>query len=153
MTNSSHEVEVRVRAVNSVFGLIDHYYMILDGTEYHPGMYAPGSVLPEGTTKGYHVAAVRTLCQTCYDKIIFNFNAREDKRVWSLFPLLNCESLTTGFSLQAAILLVVPIALSLMYQKKLILATIVLLLGIIAHLAISKFAFSRTLRSKCAHLM
>lgn len=149
---NSHHVEIRVRATKSSFGLIDHYYMILNDQEYHPGCYAKGSILPKDTTKGYHVAAIRTICQTCYDKIILNFNAREDKRIWSLYPFLNCESFSTGFSIQSLGLLAAPLIGMLIYQKKYIVAVIVLLLCLIAHLSISKFTFSRTFRGKCSHL-
>lgn len=150
---SVHRIEVRVQALRSAFGLADHYYMIIDDDmEYHPGMYAQGSILPNGTTKGYHVVDVRTVCQACHDKIILNFNAREDKRVWALFPLLNCESLSMGFSIQTAMMIAIPIAAALLLQSHFVYALIALLFGLALHLAVSKYMFSRTRKSRCVHL-
>lgn len=149
---ASYRVEIRMRATKSSFGLIDHYYMILGDLEYHPGCYSPGNILPKGTTTGYHVAAVRHICKTCYDKIILNFNTREDKRIWALYPFLNCESLTTGFSVQALAMLTFPLVAILLWQKIYIYAIIVLLAGIIVHLSVSKFSFSRTFHGTCTHL-
>lgn len=149
----AYRVEIRILATKSSFGLVDHYYMVLNNLEYHPGCYEKGSVLPEGTTTGYHVAAIRDVCQTCYDKIILNFNTREDKRIWSMYPFLNCESFSAGFSVQSLVMLVsVPLIAMLLWQKNYIYALLVLLIGIIAHLSVSKFSFSRTLRNKCSHL-
>lgn len=147
-----HRLEIRVQALKATLGLVDHYYLILNDLEYHPGMYARGCVLPKGTTKGYHVAAIRTICQTCYDKIILNFNTREDKRIWSFYPFINCESFSTGFSVQSLAIIAIPIAVALMYQKNYIYAFVVLLIGALAHLTVSKFSFSRTFKGKCAHL-
>lgn len=146
-------IEVRVQALKSVFGLIDHYYMILDDKEYHPGMYAPGSILPKDSTKGYHVAAIRTVCQLCHDKLVLNLNAREDKRIWSFFPLLNCESISTGFSIQSVVLvLILPIVTMLLLQRKILITVIAVLLGLLVHLSVSKYMFSRTVKTRCSHL-
>lgn len=146
------EIEIRVQALKRTLGMIDHYYMVIEDKEYHPGYYKPGCILPRDSTKGYHVAARRLVCRDCLDLIVLNFNLREDKRMLSLYPLLNCESLTVGFSVQSVALCAIPFIGFLLCKGRPMYAALLLLCVIVALLLHSKYVFSRTARQRCNHL-
>lgn len=146
------EIEICVQALKHTLGLIDHYYMVIGDHEYHPGFYSRGCILPVGTTKGYHVAFRRTVCRDCLDFIILNFNLREDKRILNLYPLLNCESFTTGFSVQSVAFCAVPFIGLLFLNGQTIYAILLILSVILTMLLHSKYVFSRTIRQRCEHL-
>lgn len=145
-------VEVRVQALKSTLGIIDHYYLVLEGMEYHPGHYKRGNFLPLGSTVNYHVAAKRRLCIDCYNKIIADFNLREDKRIGSFYPFLNCESLATGFSLQSLGFIAVPFVFGFLLLGRMLLAVVTFLVALLYLLLVGKFTISRTVRSRCRHL-
>ena len=154
MNKTHHVVEIRVQALKNTFGFVDHYFMVIDdeAVEYHPGMYSKGCVLPIGTTKGYHIAYTKTICSDCYDKILLNFNHREDKRIWSWYPFLNCESISTGFSVQAMMMMFVPFATVFLFYHLYVYAVIVLLIGLVLQLITSKYVFSQTFSKQCKHI-
>lgn len=145
-------IEYRVQALQQSYGLIDHYFLVIDDMEFHLGQYKLGSILPAGTTKGAHTLNVRKICEFCYNKIIADINYREDLRLISYYPILNCESLATGFSVQSLGFLALPFILTLTILQHYYLAIIIFLLTIIFLLAYSKYIFSRTIKSKCIHL-
>lgn len=146
------EIEIRVQALKRTLGVVDHYYMVIGGKEYHPGGYGPGSVLPLGTTKGYHTAVRRQLCRDCFDKIVLDFVLSEDKRIYGYYPFLNCESLSTGISVQSQAFVFVPFVLIQAFRANWKNVLVLLLLALLFVLAASKFVFSRTQRQKCSHL-
>lgn len=146
------EIEIRVQALKNTLGLIDHYYMVIDDKEYHPGYYKPGCILPRESTKGYHIAYCRTVCQDCLNQIILNFNLREDKRILSFYPLLNCESLTIGFSVQSVGFCAIPFIVFLLCNGRLLYALLLLLCVVLVLLIHSKYVFSRTTRQRCRHI-
>lgn len=147
------EIEICVRAEHRSFGMIDHYFMIFDDFEYHPGFYKSGNILPRGFSKGYHVAAVKRVCRDCLSKIILDYNLSEDRRISNWYPLFNCESLSTGISVQSIIMLVfAPTTVIAIVKFHFTLALIVLLIGLLCLLFYSKWTFSRTRRFKCEHL-
>lgn len=146
-------VELCVRAERLSLGLIDHYFMIFDEFEYHPGFYKSGNILPKGFSKGYHVAAIKRVCRDCLNKIIIDYNLSEDRRISNWYPIFNCESLSTGISVQSIIMLVfTPTILIAMIKAHFVLAIVVLLLGLLCLLFYSKWTFSRTRRLRCKHL-
>lgn len=157
-TQKQHKLEIRVQALKSTLGLVDHYYMVFvdDGNEqaieYHPGVYSAGCILPAGTTKGYHVAYTKIICSECYNKIILNFNQHEDKRIWSWYPFLNCESMSTGFSVQTMMMLFIPFVLLFLFHGHYMYAVLIFLVGLVLQLAISKYVFSRTSQKRCKHI-
>lgn len=145
-------VEVRVQALRSTMGIIDHYFLVLEGMEYHPGHYKRGNLLPLGTTENFHVVARRRLCIDCYNKIIADFNLREDKRIGSFYPFLNCESLATGFSLQSLGFIALPFVFGFLLLGKLLLALVTFLVALLYLLLVGKYTISRTVRTRCHHL-
>lgn len=147
------KIELCVRAEQKSFGLIDHYFMIFDEFEYHPGFYKSGNILPKGFSKGYHVAAIKRVCRDCLNKIILDYNLSEDRRISNWYPIFNCESLSTGISVQSIIMLVfTPTILISIVKVHFTLAIIVLLIGVLCLLFYSKWTFSRTRMLKCEHL-
>src|ERR1700684_3178980 len=95
----TYQVEIYIQSQHYFYGLIDHYFLVIDDVEYHLGKYKKGTVLPKGTTKGSHLMETKTICEDCYLKIQTNHVLKEYTRMWSLFPIINCETVTTGFSL------------------------------------------------------
>lgn len=146
-------VEVRCQALKRTWGLIDHYFLVIGEYEYHMGWYSKGSILPAGTTKGAHVVSVKTICRACYTKIVENYNLREDKRLFDYYPLVNCETLSTGLSVQALSFLVLPFVFSLLLAGRLVWAVMLTLAALIFSLMCSKYVFSRTTKYKCRHLL
>lgn len=152
MTEEVREVEIRVQALKNTMGLIDHYYMVLNGMEYHPGNYRLGNILPLDSTKGYHVVMKKRICIDCYNKIVTDFNMKEDKRIASFYPFLNCESLTTGISAQSMAFIAIPFVVLLVLRGMFLWALVLLLATFVYMLGVSKFVFSRTTSSTCKHL-
>lgn len=146
-------IELCVRAEKKSFGLIDHYFMIIDNFEYHPGFYKSGNILPKGFSKGYHVVALKRVCDDCLTKIILDYNLSEDRRISNWYPIFNCESLSTGISVQSIITLVfLPTIVISVFKTHYLLAFIIFLIGIICLLFYSKWIFSHTQIIKCLHL-
>lgn len=153
MGDEGAEIEIRVRALKNTLGIIDHYYMVIDDWEYHPGFYKLGCILPKGSTKGYHVACRRLVCQDCFNLIMLNFNLREDKRMFSLYPVLNCESLAIGFSVQSTAFLVLPFIACLLCVGRILYSCLLFLCVLTTLLMYSKYVFSRTERQRCRHIV
>ena len=147
-----HTIEIRCRASSSALGLVDHYFLAIGSHEYHMGYYTKGSILPVGTTKGYHVVSERRICEECLNGIVNFYNLKEDKRLFAFYPFINCESLSTGVSVQSLFFLACPFVLGLVVSGFLLYAFILILLVIIAFLAWSKFVYSRTVKSVCSHI-
>lgn len=147
-----YTVEVRCQALQRTWGLIDHYFLVIGEYEYHMGWYSKGCILPVGTTKGAHVVSVKTICRACYTKIVENYNLREDKRLFDYYPLVNCETLSTGLSVQALSFLVLPFVFSLLLAGRLLWAILLTMAALIFFLMCSKYVFSRTIEYKCRHL-
>lgn len=147
-----YTVEIRCQALKRAWGLIDHYFLVIGDYEYHMGWYSKGSILPVGTTAGAHVVTVKSVCYTCYLKIIENYNLREDKRLFDYYPLINCETLSTGLSVQALAILVLPFVFTLLLQGHILWAIILALASLVFFLTCSKYVFSRTTKRTCRHL-
>lgn len=145
-------VEIHCRASKQSFGLIDHYFIVIDNLEYHLGFYRSGRVLPKGTTKGSHVVYERQICKHCYDNIHFDIKFREDCRLFSYYPLLNCETLVTGISLQSLAFFAIPFIGLFLIRGCFMYALIVFLITILYLLALSKYNYSRTRKQACLHI-
>lgn len=146
-------VELCCQAIRRCWGLADHYFLRFEGNEYHLGNYRRGRILPVGTTKGAHVTTRYMLCRECYQRLVERIEGNCDAKLFAcFFPLLNCETFCRGFSLQATILLAVPVAVVLVLRFRFYLALVVVLLVALLQLAFSKYRFSRTERGHCPHL-
>lgn len=144
-------IELRCQATKKSYGLLDHYFYVIDDTEVHMGTYKKGKILPKGTTKGSHIAAFYDICKACYDKIILDLSLNDDIRLFNYFPILNCESLCTGFSIQSAMIISVPFIIILLIKGLYLWAIILLLASIVCLLAYSKYMFSHTFTKNCVH--
>lgn len=153
-TDAATTVEIRVRASRNMLGLIDHYFLLVDGSEYHPGFYSNGNVLPMGTTSGAHVAERRDLCRECYDKLKIDVSLEEPRRLFGLYyPFLNCESLCTGFSVQSLHIFALPFVVGLACRGMILHSLLAFALALLSLLAYSKYVFSRTKDTRCAHIV
>lgn len=150
---TQHQIEYRVQAMRKTFGLVDHYYLVIDDKEYHAGQYKPGKVLPINTTKGYHIVSVMDVCDACYNKIVVDLQLEEDVRMFSYFPLLNCETLCFGFSLQSLPIYCIPFLALLLWRGCILYAVVLLLVIMLILLIRSKYVFSRTHKIRCKHLI
>lgn len=153
MSNSpTYKIEYRCRAIKNTFGIFDHYFLVVDNKEIHMGFYRSGKILPINSTKGAHIVAEKKLCAMCYNKIIADINLREDVRLISYYPMLNCETLSTGFSVQSLAFLSLPIAILLLIKGFVLYACLIFLVTLLVLLLYSKFVYSRTVKLKCAHV-
>lgn len=148
-------VKIKCRAIKRTLGLLDHYFLEIGTNEYHLGFYRKGKILPLGTTRGAHTVLVRSICTSCYDRLTIMLEYAEDVRLTEiLYPLVNCETLTTGISIQLGTLMcTLPFFFwSLLHKTNVLYALIVLLIALVCILWHSKFVYSRTLASACIHL-
>lgn len=148
-----YTVEIHVQALRNTFGLVDHYFLIIGDWEYHMGYYPKGSVIPRGTTKGSHCTEIKQLCNDCFLKLEMIYNLKEDKRMFGLYPLINCETMCMGISIQALGLTIVPLITLLLFVKQYSLFLILILLVIVVHYTFSKYNFSKCKKTKCKHLV
>lgn len=147
-------IELRCQATKKSYGFFDHYFYVIDDKEIHMGIYTKGKILPKGTTKGAHIAANYEICKACYDKIYLNLTSNDDVRMFAeYFPILNCESLCTGFSIQSAMIISLPFVMVLIIKGYYLWAIILFLLALLVLLAYSKHMFSQTREKKCKHLL
>lgn len=147
-----HIVDIYCRALRHTFGLIDHYFLQIDDTEYHLGYYAKGNVLPAGTTKGAHHVVHKRLCDVCFSKIKSDYRLNEDKRLFTYYPMINCETLATGISVQSLAFLVLPFAIFTLVNGHVLLTIVLLLLAFSFYLFYSKYIYSRTVKFTCPHI-
>lgn len=148
------DIQICIRASKNVFGLIDHFFMKIDNFEYHPGFYKSGNILPSGTSNGLHVIETRQVCRLCLIKLILDFKMHEDRRISTWYPFLNCESLTTGISVQSLVLISsLPVIIALIILKRFICLLFFVMLMLIILLLYSKYLYSRSKYSKCPHLL
>lgn len=145
-------IEICCVSLKKTFGLVDHYFVILDNFEYHLGFYKKGLVLPKGSTKGAHIICKKRICSNCYEKFNHDFETKEFQRLFYFYPLINCESLATGISFQIICLLHLSVVGVLVYYKKYLLAIILFLVLLCCSLLFSKYNYSRTVLTKCKHL-
>lgn len=146
-------IELRCQATKKSYGFFDHYFIVIDDMELHMGVYKKGKILPKDTTKGSHIVANYELCKACYDKIIVDLKLEEDTRLFNAyFPILNCETLCTGFSFQSITIITVPFIFILFIKGLFLWAIILFLVTIVCLLGYSKYTFSHTKNKKCKHL-
>ncbi|AYP97968.1 Ac81 [Mauternbach virus] len=146
-------IEVRCQAMRKTFGLFDHYFIVVNGYEYHSGWYRQGKILKHGTTKGSHLISIRKICNVCYYKMIAEFYVKEDLRIFNAyFPFINCETICMGISVQSLLFLTIPFICVFVVKGCFLYALIFLLISIVCVLIYSKYQFSRTTKTKCNHL-
>lgn len=151
-TQNTVTIQVCCVATRKSFGFIDHYYLILNDYEYHLGNYKKGNKLPSGTTKGSHLICEKIICNTCYVKLMLDLQENEYKRLFSFFPLINCETLVTGISIQSVCLLLIPVVIACLGFKFYLYAIILTLIGLLIHVLYSKYKYSKTEYITCSHL-
>lgn len=151
-TTNHHIIEYRVQAMRRAFGLFDHYFLVINDKEYHPGNYKPGKVLPVNTTKGHHVVSRVAVCDICYNKIVVDLQLEEDVRLFNYYPILNCETLCFGFSAQSLPLYITPFLGLLLWQGQILYAILMILACMLILLMRSKYVFSRTNKLQCRHI-
>lgn len=151
--HSTRQIEYRVQAMKKTMGLFDHYYLVIGDKEYHPGRYKPGKVLPVNTTKGYHIVSTVSVCDECYNKIVVDLHLEEDIRMFSYFPFMNCETMCFGISIQSLAIYLVPFLVVLLWRGQLFYAIMLVLISLTVLLVRSKYIFSRTVKSHCAHIL
>lgn len=152
-TNQHYFVEYRCRAIRAACGLFDHYFIVVDNYEIHWGSYKLGRILPDGTTKNSHLIARKRVCVECYNKLMTTIKSHDDKRLNQYYPLLNCETLTMGFSIQALIVTVSLFVIGILVMRfQILLAIILFLLAILSLLLYSKYLYSRTKHLTCKHI-
>lgn len=152
-TQAFKVIELRCQATKRSYGFFDHYFYVIDNKEVHMGTYKKGKILPKGTTKGSHITANYEICESCYNKIILDLTLNDDIRLFtSFFPILNCESLCTGFSIQSAMAVTIPFIVVLLVKQLYLWAIILFLFSTVILLAYSKFMFSQTREKKCIHI-
>lgn len=151
--NLNKIIELRCQATKKSYGIFDHYFYVIDDKEVHMGKYEKGKILPKGATKGAHTTATYEICQACYDKIILDLTSHDDVRMFSsYFPILNCESLCTGFSIQSALSVSFPFIIILLIKGFILWAIILFLVSLVILLGYSKYMFSQTRQKQCEHL-
>lgn len=144
-----YTVEVRCQALRRTWGLVDHYFVVIGDREYHPG---EGTIRPAGATAGAHTVVVKTVCRACYEKILTNYDLREDRRLFEYYPLVNCETLSTGLSVQSLSFLAVPFVMTLALTGRPLWSLVLALFSLVFFLWYSKYVFSRTKRQTCRHI-
>lgn len=149
----SRILEIRSRIIRSSFGLFDHYFIVIDDYEYHLGGYRGKVMMPKGATINSNLCCLRTICDRCYAKIMYNIESGEyDKLLYKFFPFINCETFTCGISTQSLFVLTLPFVGTLLFYKKFLLTIILLLFALVILLWHSKYTLSRTTRSECEHV-
>lgn len=149
----SKQIQYYCRAIKQTFGLFDHYFIVIDNYEIHMGFYRPGKILPKGTTKNAHLIAVGTICLDCYTELVTNINMQEDLRLTKYYPVLNCESLTMGLSIQSTVSIIsIPIIVMFLIKHQWLYALISLLIAFSIILLYSKYRYTHTKNVKCKHL-
>lgn len=147
----SYELEFRCVPIKRSLGLFDHYFIIFLEHEYHLGDYKKGTVLPKGTTLNSHLITKKSICQNCLSKILTDIKLLEDRRLF-VYPVINCESLAIGTSIQSLLIINLSFVITLICLGKIIYGFILFLIIICCLLGWSKYNMSRTYKSKCEHL-
>lgn len=143
-------IELRCTPQKNTLGLVDHYYMVLDGVEYHVDLNSTQKQLPEGTTRRSHTVEYRGACSMCYDRQLGTYFTVAD--IFKYFPWFNCETICMGFSFQSLFLLTVPFIVALFLSHNYLCCVIFMLLVAIAFLLFSKYNYSRTKYALCPHI-
>ena len=146
-------INIKCQALRKSFGLIDHYFLEIGENEFHLGFYRKGKILPRGSTKGSHLAVIRKICLSCYERLKIMLEYAEDVRLFDYYPLVNCETLTTGISVQLGLTMCAfPFLAYFCYTKNYTYLMILFLLMLLCVLIHSKYVYSRTVFSHCSHL-
>lgn len=150
--NKEHVIEIRSRIIRSSLGLFDHYFLIIDDYEYHLGGYRGRVKMSKGTTINSNLCSLRTICSHCYAKILYNIEIGEYDKLFKFFPLVNCETLVCGISIQSLFVFTVPFVFVLLFYGKFLLAVILFLLAVTVLLWHSKYTLSRITKTRCDHM-
>lgn len=117
------------------------------------GNYPLGEKIKKGTTKNAVVSKRSFVCKNCYQELQKRLDSNEYRRVFKYFPIINCETLTVGLSIQSIVLGFGLISMFVdFYLKHDHLAIISLLLTLLVVLIVSKYTLCRTHLNYCKHL-
>lgn len=105
-------VLVCLKGIRSTFNIFHHYFLIIKekDIEIHPGYYHYGTHHRLGYTKRYIVSEVIFMCDICVDSLIES--SYDLKHLWEFFPLINCETLTSGLIKKPVVLSLQIVTLS-----------------------------------------
>lgn len=153
-SNRTHDIEIHCQAMKSTMGLFDHYFIVIDNMEYHMGLYQKGALIPLGSTKGSHLITIRTICDQCYRRIVMKYNAQEDRRMaLKYYPIINCETLVMGMSVQVVLItLVLPFLILLICKGLIIYSILLFVLTLTLQLWYSKSLYCSSTKTLCVHL-
>jgi hypothetical protein len=152
----SIELLLRHRAINHLFGLVDHWFIEIKSMdlEIHMGNYHPSTHLPAGTTQGAHTYAQIFMCPSCINTIV---KTTIDLREIFYYPFINCETLVNkhfcevAISTQTVLITIAAISAILAICKPFFIY--VLLIIVIIYFAYSKYTYSHTCIQKCVHIV
>lgn len=132
---------------------LDHFFIIIQDKEYHLGGYEKGKFLDRGTTTGYTVYSTKLICSQCFDYFKLNLKYEEDYRLFNHYPIINCESLNLGYSINTLLIStsVFTIAASIIYRNFNYLS-LVLLVIFIFHCIYRYFLYTFKTKNYCLHL-
>jgi len=145
--------DVYVKAMSNTLGLIDHYYLVIDGVSYHLGFNR--RIAQQHSIPSTHTLVERRLyCTKCTADFFDQLRLNEDRRLFGYYPLVNCESLSVGFSMQSLSLLTGSIISCVVLAKSmnLLLCLCVMLLTVLVCLWWGKYVRTRVRKTSCKHL-
>lgn len=152
------KLEIWARPQRRTLGLVDHYFLVIGDSEYHLGAYRSSDnveILPRGSTRNAILVSVRYVCRVCFEQLSASIEHREYTRLFDFYPIVNCESLVRGFSLQSTLLALVALPLVflvLVLIGSICWALLAFTMVFTLHLAISKYTLSRIRYTNCRHL-
>lgn len=148
------EIEIYSIAQRATFGLIDHYFLMIPmyQLEFHLGIYSRGLILPAGRTVGAHLCGRKLVCDSCFVKLMHDLESGEYNRLIGYFPFVNCETLTTGISVQSIILINSIFVYASFAFGKFKMGFFISVVLLLCLLLFSKYNFSRTYKFKCPHM-
>lgn len=151
------KMEIRAKIINKSFKLFEHYYIVLGNNEmeYHINKFGPPLIKkPDKTKNNYRVVENFLICPDCEYKLIAYYKQNHHLIMQSFYPLINCETLVCGISIQTYLLFFIsPILISLCVHKKYLLFLIGLIITLIILYLIRFIRFEKNMFSKniCPH--
>ena len=147
------KVETFLRASKHSWGITDHYWWQFGGSEYHVGTEQQHRIKPANSTLGGHLYSKSYICEQCLNNLETKLQSKRDiQLLQNMYPLVNCESLTTGFSSQSVFLLALVPIIGLVVFHKFCFALLLFLATLVLYLMGSKYAYSKTRTYHCPHI-
>lgn len=135
--------------------ITNHYFYIINDKEYHLGKYPSGRILPINTTLPRTIIGEKVLCKKCFDDFIIKFDEGYDKKLFHYgYPIINCESIICGISLQIimAIIAVVVVGLTFFKTYSLILTILSFIIMLFIYLFLDRMKQSYYIKTSCKEI-